>query len=203
LVTDSDLPAIRCDMNGQANSAGAYYCPHLVDQASVIYQWDTGPNQWNRYFGAQGVTIDPPKALGFTATASPANIGAPDVSKFDGNAVQLQYNGFGQLQGIPGSCVDPDTNQPVACAQNARFVPSFDILDGSTVSDGSNNFYVKYLQRELRLHRTSCASAPSLTAASALTLPDASAYDVNPMTTIGAEPTPASSKPKVIDGIVQ
>ena len=65
------------------------------------------------------------------------------------------------------------------------------------------DFYVKYLQRELRLHRTSCASAPSLTAASALTLPDASAYDVNPMTTIGAEPTPASSKPKVIDGIVQ
>lgn len=203
MVTDSDLPAIRCDMNGQANSAGAYYCPHLVDQASVIYQWETGPNQWNRYFGAQGVTIDPPKALGFTATASPANISAPDVSKFDGNAVQLQYNGFGQLQGIPGSCVDPDTNQPVACAQNTRFVPSFDILDGSTVSDGSNNFYVKYLQRELRLHRTSCASAPSLTAASALTLPDASAYDVNPMTTIGAEPTPASSKPKVIDGIVQ
>lgn len=203
MVTDSDLPSIRCDMNGQANTAGAYYCQHLVDQASVIYQWETGPNQWNRYFGASGVTIDPPKALSFTAQASPANISAPDVSRFDGNTVQLQYNGFGQLQGIPGACVNPDTNLPASCGQSTRWVPAFDIRDGSSVSDGTSDFYVKYLQRELRLHRTSCTGAPSLVAASALTLPDSSAYDVNPMTTIGNEPTPASSKPKVIDGIVQ
>lgn len=203
MVTDSDLPSVRCDMNGQANPGGAYYCPHLVDQATVIYQWETGPNQWNRYFGATGVTIDPPKSLSFTAQASPANITALDVNKFDGNTVQLQYNGFGQLQGIPGSCVNPDTNQPATCDQSTRWVPAFDIVDGSAVSDGTNSFYVKYLQRELRLHRTSCTSAPALTAASALTLPDASAYDVNPMTTIGSEPVPASSKPKVIDGIVQ
>jgi hypothetical protein len=203
MVTDSDLPSIRCDANGQANTGGTYYCQHLVDQASVIYQWETGPNQWNRYFGATGVTIDPPRALSFTAQASPANISAADVSKFDGNTVQLQYNGFGQLQGIPGACVNPDTNQPATCGPNTRWVPAFDIRDGSSVSDGASEFYVKYLQRELRLGRTSCASAPSLTAASSLTLPDSTAYDVNPMTTIGSEPTPASSKPKVIDGIVQ
>jgi hypothetical protein len=203
MVSETDLPSVRCDQNGQANSAGAYYCQHLIDQASVIYQWETGPNQWNRYFGAVGVTIDPPKALSFMAQANPANISAADVSKFDGNTVQLQYNGFGQLQGIPGSCVDPVTNLPANCGQDTRWVPAFDIRDGATVSDGSSSFFVKYLQRELRLHKTSCAAAPSLASALSLTLPDASAYDVNPMTTIGAEPTPASSKPKVIDGIVQ
>jgi hypothetical protein len=203
MVTDSDLPSIRCDANGQANSGGAYYCQHLVDQASVIYQWETGPNQWNRYFGAAGVTIDPPRSLSFTAQASPANISAADVSKFDGNTVQLQYNGFGQLQGIPGACVNPDTNLPANCDPSTRWVPAFDIRDGSSVADGADTFYVKYLQRELRLRRTSCASAPSLTAASSLTLPNSTAYDVDPMATNGAEPTPASSKPKVIDGIVQ
>lgn len=203
MVTDSDLPGVRCDMNGQANSAGAYFCPHLVDQASVIYQWETGPNQWNGYFGAVGVTIDPPKALSFVAQANPANISAADVTKFDGNTVQLQYNGFGQLQGIPGSCVDPITNLSANCDQNARWVPAFDIRDGSTVSDGTTGYFVKYLQRELRLHKTACTAAPSLTAAAALSLPDATAYDVDPMTTIGSEPVPANSKPQVIDGIVQ
>lgn len=203
MVVDDDLNAVRCDANGMANPAGAYYCQHLVDQAAVIYQWETGPNQWNRYFGATGVTIDPPKALSFVAQASPANIRAADVSRFSGNTVQLQYNGFGQLQGIPGSCVDPVSNEAVACGPNTRWVPAFDIIDGSQVSDGTSNYHVKYLQRELRLKKMACVGGPSLSGASALTLPGSQAYDLDPKATIGAEPTPGDTRPKVIDGIVQ
>ena len=83
-------------------------------------------------------------------------------------------------------------------------MPAFDILDGSVVSDDSTNYYVKFLERELRLGKmSSCSAAPSLTAASALTLPTAALVDVNARTTLGTEPTPTSNKPAVIDGLVQ
>ncbi len=88
----------------------------------------------------------------------------------------------------------------------ARWVPAFDIVDGSAVTDGSQNYYVKFLEREMRLSKVSCgvvSGSLSLSAASALALPDASLVNVNPKTTLGSEPTPASTKPAVIDGIVQ
>jgi hypothetical protein len=207
LVPATDLAALRCDANGAANTAGQYLCPSLSDQAPVSYQWETGPNQWNQYFGAAGVTIDPPKQLAFAPSVD--NIRAGDKAKYVGTTVQLQFGGFGELQGIPGHCVNPDTNAEVPCGQNVRWVPAFDIVDGASVTAGSSTHYVKFLERELRLAKlsgaadASCKASLSLASAVALTLPDASSITVNPVTTNGAEPTPANPKPAVIDGIVQ
>lgn len=217
LVADADLSSIRCDTNGVANTSGGFYCSHLVDKAPTIYQWETGPNQWNKFFGASGITIDPPKSLALTAAAtftshvpdSTNNIrGASEtqLTKFNGNKVQLQFSGFGELQGIPGNCVNPDNNQAAQCDQNSRWVPAFDMIDGATVSDGSANYYVKYLEREMRLGKVNCSGVSStltLTGAAALTLPTSSLVDKNPKTELGAEPTPSSTKPAVIDSIVQ
>lgn len=217
MVADADLASIRCDSNGLANTGGSYFCPHLIDQAETTYQWETGPNQWNKFFGADGITIDPPKALSLTAAASFTN-GVADsanniqggteeqLSKFNGNKVQLQFSGFGELQGIPGNCVDPDTNQPIQCGQNVRWVPAFDMKDGAVVSDNAHNYYVKYLEREMRLKKVSCnsvASGLTLTAAGALTLPTSDLVNANAKAELGAEPTPGSTKPAVIDGLVQ
>jgi hypothetical protein len=206
LIASTDLASASCDANGVPNASGAYLCPGLVDKADVVYQWETGPNQWNQYFGAVGVTVDPPTQLAFAVTDS--NIRAADKTKYLGSTVQLQFNGFGELQGLPGQCVDPDTNAPVQCGEGVRWVPAFDILDGSAVTGGGNTYYVKYLERELRLSQlsgtadASCKLALSLPSVS-LTLPDASSLTLNPVTTNGAAPTLPSAKPAVIDGIVQ
>ena len=217
MVADADLSSIRCDSNGTPNAGGSHYCPYLVDQAETVYQWETGPNQWNKYFGADGITIAPPKALSLAAAAV-FNNGAPDagnnirgraaadLTKFNGNKVQLQFNGFGELQGIPGHCVNPDTNQVVtSCGPGTRWVPAFDMVDGAVVSDDSHNYYVKYLEREMRLGKVNCseASGVSLAGAGNLSLPNSGLVDVNPRTKLGAEPTPASTKPAVIDGLIQ
>jgi len=206
LVASTALANLRCDAGGTANPAGAYLCAGLVDQADVSYQWETGPNQWNQYFGAVGVTVDPPQQMAFAATMN--NIRAIDKSKYAGSTVQLQFNGFGEMQGVPGTCVDPDTNAPAPCGQNNRWVPAFDIVDGSTVSTGSTNYYVKFLERELRLGQLSgsdestCKGVLSLPGSSSA-MPDSSSITLNPAAVNGPAPALPSAKPAVIDGIVQ
>jgi hypothetical protein len=222
MVTDADLDSIRCTSNGVADTSGDHFCSYLADQLATIYQWETGPNQWNKFFGATGVSISPPKTLTLDAVATftshvadagnnIAGSAEDQLSKYNGNKVQLQFSGFGELQGIPGGCVDPDTNQPVQCGNGsgsgkARWVPAFDIKDGSTVSDGSHSYFVKFLEREMRLSKVNCGSVSgslNLNTAGTLQLPDSTSMDESPKTKNGAEPTPASTKPSVIDGIVQ
>ncbi len=209
MVADADVNDIRCNSDGTPNTSGGFYCPYLIDKATTIYQWETGPNQWNKFFGAAGITIDPPKSMMLNAVhtgGASDNIRGGAAATFNGNKVQLQYSGFGELQGIPGNCVDPDTNQPVACGQNVRWVPAFDMVDGARVSDNGQDYFVKYLEREMRLSKVNCGSVSgslTLTAATSLTLPTAALVDVNSKTVLGAEPTPGSTKPSVIDGIVQ
>jgi hypothetical protein len=80
------------------------------------------------------------------------------------------------------------------------------MVDGTTVSDNAHDYYVKYLEREMRLSKVNCSSVASgltLTAAAALTLPTDALVNVNAKTALGSEPTPGSTKPAVIDGLVQ
>ena len=63
----------------------------------------------------------------------------------------MQFSGFGELQGVPGHCVNPDTNAEVPCGQNLRWVPAFDIVDGTSVTGGGATYFVKFLECELRL----------------------------------------------------
>jgi hypothetical protein len=209
MIDTAQLASVRCDSNGTQNDTGANICPGLVEQAAVVYQWETGPNQWNQYFGASlnstPLIIDPPKTLSFTASSSsPANIHAnsTNLAKYNGNTLQLQFSGFGELQGVPGHCVNPDTNAEAPCGQDIRWVPAFDIVDGSTVTEGSTNYFIKYLEREMRLSQAPGACS-ALTLPVSATLDVSSIYDLDPVATIGTKPTPASPKAAVIDGSVQ
>ena len=143
--------------------------------------------------------------MSFAATSS--NIRSANPVLFAGNTLQLQFSGFGGLQGIPGHCVNPDTNARTQCVQGARYVPAFDIVDGSVVSEGSTNYYVKFLERELRLSKLSGAATTACKAVLplpvGLTLSGASSLTVDPVVTIGTMPVVANPKPSVIDGIVQ
>jgi hypothetical protein len=146
------------------------------------------------------VTFDPPQNIQYTVPNDATTYGT-----WANKAVQLQFNGFGNLGGIPGYCVNPVDNTVANCNQNTRYVPAFSIPDGATMTLGATTLVVKALDAEIRLKdigvgATVCSSLPL---SSSLTLPTA-AGNVDVSTVIGAtKPTVSNTSPKVIDGVVQ
>jgi hypothetical protein len=130
-----------------------------------------------------------------------------------GKNLQLQFNGFGNLQGIPGSCVDPVDNSPADCSTaGARYVPAFSIADGETMTlkhadNTTSTLIVKALDAEVRLANVAgCAGVSLAQPSTSLTLPTtADAHDPSNSSDayyIGTEPT-VTDAPKVIDGVIQ
>jgi hypothetical protein len=202
MVDAAGLAGLACDANGGNTAALDHYCPNRLESVTTVYVWETGPNSWNQFSGLQSggtyVTFDPPLALSYTIPAGVANFG--------GATLVLQYNGFGDLQGIPGKCVDPVTNADVTCdpTVNTRWVAAFTIPADSTVSDGTNTYFVKPLQEELRLANASASNCSGLTLPTIAdsALPGISSW-VDPHTANGAVPTLPTTAPRVIDGVVQ
>jgi hypothetical protein len=199
LVSSADAGQIKCDSNGTANSNGTHYCPNRLNDAATVYFWETGPNSWNKYaglsLGGNAVSFDPPMSL----TYSVPNNG----TVYAGTTLVLQYNGFGDLYGIPGKCVNPVDNSDVSCGNQSRWVSAFTIPAGGTVSDGTNTYYVKPLQQEIRLTESpGQCSALSLPTIADGDLPSVAGW-TDP-TAIGSTPTmPTSAAPKVIHGVLQ
>jgi hypothetical protein len=212
-ANSASLAAARCNRADnfspyQQSNTGDMICPWLVDNVPEYYTYETGPNPWNRYVGLSSggvpVTFDPP--MNFQLTVSTANTTEAAASPLIGSKVQLNYNGFGDLQGIPGTCVDTTTNQPVTCGtggdNSQRWVPAFSVKDGTELVNGSVTYYVKYLEREMRFAKVSdsACSTLDLTAPLATALPAAPTDD--PRSAMGAQPT-VTSAPKVVHGVVQ
>ena len=189
------------------------YCDYKVNDAEVFYQWETGANNWNQFAAAKDssgafVAFDAPLPLAYTVPAE-ARYG-----QYAGKSIMLQYNGFGDLQGIPGNCVSRLTNAPMTCnSPDARYVPSFaipfDETKGLVTSiDGQTTYLVKWLDREIRFAQkplSACTSAglalPSnvvLPAQSGLKNPTDPASDAY----IGTKPT-VTAAPRVIHGDVK
>lgn len=210
-VNSTSYTASLCE-SGTAYSpspSGNSLCPWLVDDADEYFTYETGSNPWNQYVGLSSggtpVVFDPP--TNFTLDVSTTNTTLLSGDPLIGSKVQLDYNGFGELHGIPGQCVDRDTNEPVTCgvSSNNRWVPEFSIRDGAELTKGAETYYVKYLEREMRFGRvdsaTYCGSL-DLTTAIAATLPGAPSTADDPRGDMGAEPT-VTDAPKVIHGVVQ
>jgi hypothetical protein len=142
------------------------------------------------------------------------NFNVPNDSQryhqYAGKSIVLQYGGFGDLWGIPGQCVSALTNQPISCDQdNARYVPEFVIPYDTTlgqVSDGNNNYQVKWLDREIRFARKDLSACTGLTTPSNVTLPTAADLknptDSSSDAYIGDKPT-VTTAPRVIQGEVK
>jgi len=210
ISTGANYSAVRCAWNGQnyaQSSTGNSICPWLVEDADVYYTYETGPNPWNRYIALSSngntVTFDPPVTFSFTA--STGNTTLKSGNGLIGSVVQLQHNGFGELHGIPGICVDMRTNQPVTCGTTAanvpvRWVPAFSIKDGTELTSNGQSYYVRYLDRELRLAKVADSNCAGLTLPLTATLPGAPSSDAR--TSTGAAPS-VTDAPKVIEGVVQ
>jgi hypothetical protein len=132
--------------------------------------------------------------------------------------MNLQFMGFGDLNGIPGRCIDPITNEEASCSRDTRWAPAFAIEDGSTVNIDGQTKYVKWLERELRFSPASgTATSLGITLGATSNLPaaisSASCTDAsdttNPCNPSNENYPGAFSKddfkksPSVIHGVVQ
>ncbi|HEV7612245.1 MAG TPA: hypothetical protein VGO37_10245 [Steroidobacteraceae bacterium] len=175
---------------------------------SVYYNWVTGTQQWQQSLWLTDqqaiVAFDAPQSISYTVPADPS------FGSYAGLPILLQFNGFGNLYGIPGSCVDPTTNAAVDCSTpQSRYVPLFAIPDGATMTLArpSTPLIVKALNAEIRLKNlgTSSATACASMTLSPVTLPSGGTHDPTNAADaeyLGSKPT-VTAAPAVIDGVVQ
>jgi hypothetical protein len=196
--TQANLDLLACDWNAQQ------ICGWKAWSLPVFYTWETGPNDWSKLAiitkGGENVIFDPPVKVEYTHSQTVTT--AKDY-KYNGVKFFLDYNGFGQLNGIPGKCIDsstglevPDCNGP-----NKRYVPEFSIPSGSTVKNGTTTYYVKALdveQRMIKKNESVCTAASVTAPAGTVTLPT---IPPNLDPALGVEPT--GVEVKVIGGIIQ
>jgi hypothetical protein len=213
----ANLSDAQCGTDAQTNQP--QYCDWVAASAPVYYQWQTGPNPWNQFTAVTGsnnafVQFAAPLNVNFTVPANTS--GALPYGNYAGTNMVLQYGGFGNLWGIPGTCVSSITNQPIACndpSGTAIYISAFEIpfdaqlgVVTSTTSGVTTTYLVKWLNRQILLAQepTSTCTGAGLTTATA-TLPTANGLQ-NPSSSSssvynGVEPS-ISSAPRVIQGQV-
>ncbi|MBI5577432.1 MAG: hypothetical protein HY896_13860 [Deltaproteobacteria bacterium] len=200
--SSSNLSQLACGWDNTGNTTCAW---QARSNLSVYYTWETGPNNWNQYVGLQSggtfLEFDPPLQLSYTHL---------EAGRYLNSKFYLEYSGYGDLHGIPGTCVDMDTGSAADCSQGGpgssiRWVPEFTIPDGSAMTASGVTFYVKALEKEQRMMVApgGCASL-DVTPYAALTLPTLSEW-TDPTTgadAIGAEPA-VTGAPAVVGGVLQ
>ena len=204
-LVDSALTTANCP-SGMASGT-------VCEPASptTYYTWQTGPNQWNQSLwlttAGHVVPFDPPQNIAYTVPAGSA------YGAYSGVPILLQFNGFGNLEGIPGSCVNPADNTAEDCSVNgASYVPMFSIPDGTQMTlpslsgQTTTPLLVKALNGQILLKSLGSGAAQcSSMALSPLTLPSGGLHDPSSSTDsdyLGTMPT-VTTAPKVIDGVKQ
>lgn len=178
---------------------------------ATYYTWQTGANQWNQSLwlttGGEIVPFDPPQNIAFTVPTGRA------YGSYSGLPILLQFNGFGNLQGIPGYCVSPVDNSVEDCSvSGANYVPMFSLADGTTMTlpslSGSTTtpLVIKALQGSILLASLgSGAPQCSSMTLTPLALPSGGLHDPsNPSDSeyLGVMPV-VTAAPQVVDGVVQ
>jgi hypothetical protein len=206
------FPASQAGVVDSADGAADNsYRVSSVDALNIYYVWETGPNAWNQFSAAKDsggnfVTFDAPLQVNFTVPSGAA------YGSYAGTTIVMQYNGFGDLFGIPGKCVSMITNDPVSCdTQNARYVPEFIVPFDQTagkVTNGSTTYLVKWLDREIRLAKknVSVCSGAGLNLPSGIGLPTSAGLkdpsNASSDVYIGVKPV-VTDAPRVIHGEVK
>ncbi len=198
--TSTNLTALGCPWN--VNQVCGWKAWSALD---VFYTWETGPGSWNQFSAlkdANGTVLkfEPPLSIKYVHTKAP----------YVGTTFMLDYQGFGNLNGIPGKCVNMDTGLEVQCDNNRsiRWVPAYVIspvkADGSLttvtadIAGSTVTYYVKPLELEQRMLKvnTGCTGLTMTT----YTLPSVTSDWTDPA--IGTEPV-ITAAPAVVGGVVQ
>jgi hypothetical protein len=161
------------------------------------YVWETGPNTWNQF-----IALKDPSTLEVLEFEAPLLVSyLHEWPNLTTSMFYLEYSGFGNLNGIPGKCVDPDTGEDMECGQDSRWVPEFNIAEGSQVDDvvSGEPYFVKPLEMEQRMKPTESLSDCTNLGLTTYILPSLSDW-VDP--NIGTEPV-VDGPPAVIGGEIQ
>lgn len=204
----SNLNALKCPWN-PAQTCGWRAWGELAE----FFTWETGPNNWNKFTSVVDgngnvVEFDAPLPVKFiypstgTAGTNPTQVD----QKYAGNTFYLQYGGFGNLQGIPGKCVNPEnpTDTDIDCSKpGRRWVPEFTIPEGATATNdaGTASYLIKPLEVEQRMSKvdnSKCSGIKLVDLSSSW--PDLEKEWEDP--DLGAEPELGDGA-KVIAGVIQ
>jgi len=171
--------------------------PWEVFEAPLSYRWETGPNAWNRMATLEDTAgdvavFDRPLQIPYThSTASDANGDATH----DGKKFVLEYAGPGELHGFPWER-DEDAE---------RWYSAVTLKDGTPLTDGTNSFVVRGLEKEQRMQADpgGCGTLniASLFNDPALQLPTAS--DIGTVSFTLADKPVVTDAPAVIEGEIQ
>ncbi len=198
--TTANLDLLKCDWDPSQTCGWKAW-----SELPVFYTWETGLNDWNKFTvlqdaGGTVLKFDPP--LQITYLHSQTDSSAPDY-KYNGSKFFLEYAGFGNLQGIPGKCVNMDTGLETDCSSGGdnsiQWVAAFTIPNGATASDGTNTYYIKALEKSQRMKQDPAGCSDLTASLVSYTLPTIADW-VDP--NIGEEPS-VTTPPAVIGGIVQ
>lgn len=204
--TPENLAQLTCPWNS-SETCGWQAWQKLAE----FYVWETGTQPWNQLTLLKDannnvLSFEPPLQLSYAFDATTTSVTAGVTAPPDGARFFLQYEGFGNLHGIPGDCVDPETNQKAQCGPGVRWIPQFSLRDslpapGAIVDDvnaAGVHYLVKGLDKEQRMQKVATSQCDTLTVGT-FALPDQSGLTAP---AIGSEPA-VDEAPAVIGGVVQ
>ncbi|MBI4237882.1 MAG: hypothetical protein HY696_05625 [Deltaproteobacteria bacterium] len=124
----------------------------------VTYMWESGPNQWNRYsalLDSDGaiVSFDQPWQCLYTHV-----IPASEASEGSSEKFLLDYQGEGQLHGIPWTEIADEESG------FSHWVPEFAISNGSEVVCDGTTYYVRPMEIEQTMQVVDLSACSGLTA---------------------------------------
>jgi hypothetical protein len=113
--TPANFAALQCKYDT------SLICPYRIwDSLSVFYTYRTGPQSTRPILMTQSATptpilFDAPKIFSYVHQGTTSNSG----QSYQGTKFLLQYQGRGDLSGLPTMCIDTSTGLPGSCYPSA------------------------------------------------------------------------------------
>jgi hypothetical protein len=176
-------PMVTTPLPADGNPWGLYESPEY-------YIWETGKNSYNRFVAlldasGNNVNFEPPLFIKYTHSQAADRSGQVG-SKYYNKPYLLQYEGFGNLWGIPAG---PDAN--------GFWKAEFALKDGTVLGD-AKQYKVKALDLELALREKPTSECGALN----LSTPDLPAISTFVSPNNGARPV-VTGAPAVVEGVVK
>jgi len=195
--TSGNLAELACAWDQSGNSTCSWQAWEKLDE---YYTWESSPNDWStltalRNGAGEVERFEPPLPVRYVHAQS--DTAAPDY-KYDGTTLYLEYNGFGDLHGIPGRCVNETTGAATSCGPGTRWIPELTIPHGATLDGESATFLSKALEKEQRMRSVDSSNCSALRLVS-YELPGIGDWGAP---NIGNEPV-VDAPPAVVGGVLQ
>ena len=148
-MPSENLTALQCDDSNPSNDK---FCSWETTGISEYYRWETGENDWNRASflvrddNGSAVNFTAPQEISYTVPSNTS--GNRPYGELAGATLRLEFQGAGNIGGIPGKCFSIDNNSEVSCDSNSRYVPAFSIPDNASLTVGGATKWVRAMEKK-------------------------------------------------------